>query len=233
MEEEEKIFIGYNRACNDFFCRERNRKNITRKQIAKGLFSQNSLAQMEEGSVVWKKMTGDILFQRLGIDTNYVESLASLQELQRWRMREDVVVLILEHPRQAEEKLEEYKKNYRNREGIEEQFLLKMEIILNILDWRSGTNSVEYTRGILKKSEQLVSNIIEGDWKRELSHCPLAPADLEGVLLVAIAQYINQNSKQAWHLQQKVWQYPAQKHWNDRMKSLIWPQAALIGIKML
>ena len=49
--------------------------------------------------------------QRMGIVTDYFETIVSRIELDDWRMKEDICLLAFEKPDEAMEKLEQYQEN--------------------------------------------------------------------------------------------------------------------------
>lgn len=56
---------------------------------------------MENGDIPWKKMIGDYLLQRLGVPTEYFEVMADARELNGWRDREDICLIIFEQPAES------------------------------------------------------------------------------------------------------------------------------------
>ena len=66
---------------------------------------------MENGDTPWKKMIGDYLLQRLGVPTEYFEVMADARELNGWRDREDICLVVFEQPQKAQQLLEVYQKN--------------------------------------------------------------------------------------------------------------------------
>ena len=77
---------------------------------------------MENGDTPWKKMIGDYLLQRLGVPTEYFEVMADARELNGWRDREDICLVVFEQPQKAQQLLEVYQKKYRKKTPFEEQF---------------------------------------------------------------------------------------------------------------
>ena len=61
---------------------------------------------MENGDIPWKKMIGDYLLQRLGVPTEYFEVMADARELNGWRDREDICLIIFEQPQKAQQLLD-------------------------------------------------------------------------------------------------------------------------------
>ncbi len=58
---------------------------------------------MENGDTPWKKMIGDYLLQRLGVPTEYFEVMADARELNGWRDREDICLVVFEQPQKAQQ----------------------------------------------------------------------------------------------------------------------------------
>ena len=56
----------YNAACGKLFREERVRRGVSLREAASGLLSKTALEKMESGETGWRKLTGDILFQRMG-----------------------------------------------------------------------------------------------------------------------------------------------------------------------
>lgn len=233
MEENETILCSYNRACSRFFRQKREEYKISREEISLGIMSQNGLAQLESenGRVRWSKLNGDILMQRMGVAANHMEVMATRDELTRWRAREEIARLILENPRGAKVRLVQYRSDYRKREKIEEQFLLKMEVILMVQKWKQNEFCEEDL--ILKKAKKAVACTVMGSWEKNLSRYWLAPAELEALLLVAVAYFIKGDWKRAWNLQQEIWSYPEQHGWQAQIRALILPQVMLFRVKLL
>ena len=127
---QERFTCEYNKVCGSIFREERKSRGMSLEKIAAGLLSKTALGNMESGKTGWRKVTGDTLFQRLGILPDYFEMVASSDELERWRMREDISLLISDQDRKAQDMIREYRERYSDREPIEEQFLQKAELLL-------------------------------------------------------------------------------------------------------
>lgn len=141
-----------NLSCGALLRREREKRGISQEKLSRGLLSRASLKRLEEGEIGWTKLTGDALLQRMGIAVDYFEETASGEELDRWRLREDICLLILSEPVKAWEKLVEYREKYRYREKMEEQFLKKMELVLCLLERKTqGEEISSIMERILKK----------------------------------------------------------------------------------
>ena len=120
----------YNAACGKLFREERVRRGVSLREAASGLLSKTALEKMESGETGWRKLTGDILFQRMGILPDYFEMVASGDEMERWRLREDICLLVPDRVGEAKERIMQYRRKYPKREALEEQFLCKVELFL-------------------------------------------------------------------------------------------------------
>lgn len=120
----------YNAACGKLFREERVRRGVSLREAASGLLSKTALEKMESGETGWRKLTGDILFQRMGILPDYFEMVASGDEMERWRLREDICLLVPDRVGEAKERIMQYRRKYPKREALEEQFLCKVEFFL-------------------------------------------------------------------------------------------------------
>lgn len=225
---------NYNRVCGTIFRKERKKRGLSLDTMASGLLSRTALGRMETGRIGWQKLVGDTLFQRMGIRPDYFETLASSEEMERWRLREDICLLILDHPVEAEEKIREYRETYGIREPLEEQFLRKGELLLLLKDraenaW--GEHSCDADK-LLSMAEETVSCTLTGDWKNDLRDMPAAPSELEAVLLDGWVRMTCGRTEEAWKRQGDVWEYPERYRWEERMKVWIRPQAALLGMEL-
>lgn len=127
---EQELILKYNRVYGQVIRQERRKQKLSLAELASGILSRTALEKVEKGKTQWTKLTGDTLMLRMGVLPEYFESLSSGDELDRWRMREDICLLIPDKPEAAEAKLREYREKYTKREPLEEQFLLKAEVIL-------------------------------------------------------------------------------------------------------
>lgn len=142
----------YNDPYGELIRSEREKRRISREALARGIVSKTALENMENGKSGWTKITGDILLHRMGIVSDYFETITSADELERWRLREDICLLIWEKPQEAVEIIRAYQDKYRKRSTIEEQFLGKMEVLLMILKDSGKENGIK----ILQKAEEAV-----------------------------------------------------------------------------
>ena len=121
----------YNQICGKMLQEEREKRGISREELARGILSKTALSHMETGRIGWTKLPGDTLMHRMGVGTDYFEVVASAEELDRWRRREDICLLLPARPGEAVGKLREYRHVYGKREPLEEQFLCKAEALLD------------------------------------------------------------------------------------------------------
>lgn len=177
--------------------------------------------------------------QRMGISTNHFETLSSAEEQDRWRLREDICLLVPDSPREAREKLEEYREKYKKREPLEEQFLWKAEVMLLVCEAREKGSGEKHrartSEKILSLALQAADCTIPKVWEQrgKLAELLLSPGELEAVLLVSAALFCGERTEEAWELQQSVWNYPEEHQWAEELQVLILPQAALLGICLL
>lgn len=239
----EREFIReHNRVYGEILENERKKRKISRAELAYGILSRTALENVEKGRTGWTKLEGDTLMQRMGISADYFETLSSAEELDRWRLREDICLTILDKPQEAREKIREYREKYKKRVSLEEQFLLKAEVILmmmdageagNIENRESGRSGMR--EGILTLARQSADCTVPKGWDEggNLADFFLAPGELEAILLVSAAMLFQGRIGEAWELQQAVWNYPGKHQWEERLQVLILPQAAIMGIRIL
>lgn len=242
---EPKFILEYNRAYGQMIRKERMKRKLSLEDLSSGILSRTALEKVEKGKAQWTKLTGDTLLLRMGISPEYFESLSSGESLERWRMREDICLLVPGKAELVVEKLEEYRKIYSKREPLEEQFLLKAELVLMLLQVMAkygeageqgrSVRAWEYAgtemAAILEKAEQMVGCTVRKGWERHLAKLCLSPGELEVVLLFGAALFLNGRWEEAWELWQAVWEYPQTHGWKERAMALILPQAAILGIR--
>nr|WP_300819423.1 hypothetical protein [uncultured Acetatifactor sp.] len=189
---------------------------------------------MESGETGWRKLTGDILFQRMGILPDYFEMVASGDEMERWRLREDICLLVPDRVGEAKERIMQYRRKYPKREALEEQFLCKVELFLLWKDReaKEGTGELLAGEELLSMAEAAVSCTVPDGWLNERRTLLLAPSELEAILLVGAGQFACGRMEEAWEVQSFVWNYPEKRQWKKRMAVQIKPQAALLGMEL-
>lgn len=142
MNKEELLWLRrYNQYCGKFMYKERCRRGISEQKISRGVCTRTEFRKMENGDTPWKKMIGDYLLQRLGVPTEYFEVMADARELNGWRDREDICLVVFEQPQKAQQLLEVYQKKYRKKTPFEEQFLKKMQNILLVQAYKKSFES--------------------------------------------------------------------------------------------
>ncbi len=234
----------YNRNCGGILKRERLKRNISREKLGQGIMSEIALGNIEDGKAGWTKVIGDTLLQRMGVSADYFEVVASAGELDRWRLREDICMLMPFRRDEALMKVQEYRKKFKNMASIEEQFLKKVEVLARFAggdgEKTSGNCfqdaltklSPKDGKQILDMACEAVSCTIRREWQENLDSLWLSPGELEALLLVAAAQAVCGREEEAWGLLQAVWDYPRRHGWEERIEVLVIPQAALLGMEL-
>lgn len=196
---------------------------------------------MENGDTPWKKMIGDYLLQRLGVPTEYFEVMADARELNGWRDREDICLVVFEQPQKAQQLLEVYQKKYRKKTPFEEQFLKKMQTILMMQAYKKSfeSKSVDVEReksegeNLVESARQTVLCTLPDGWeKKKLSKFLLAPCELESILLLANCLLLIGKTDEAMQMHKKVADYVKQAKFEPKVQILIYPQVAFLGMKL-
>lgn len=196
---------------------------------------------MENGDIPWKKMIGDYLLQRLGVPTEYFEVMADARELNGWRDREDICLVVFEQPQKAQQLLEVYQKKYRKKTPFEEQFLKKMQTILLMQAYKKSfeSKSVDVEReksegeNLVESARQTVLCTLPDGWeKKRLSKFLLAPCELESILLLANCLLLIGKTDEAMQMHKKVADYVKQAKFEPKVQILIYPQVAFLGMKL-
>lgn len=242
MNKEELLWLRrYNQYCGKFMYKERCRRGISEQKISRGVCTRTELRLMENGETPWKKMIGDYLLQRLGVPTEYFEVMADARELNGWRDREDICLIIFEQPQKAQQLLEVYQKKYRKKTPFEEQFLKKMQTILLMQAYkkRFESKSVDVEReksegeNLVESARQTVLCTLPDVWeKKKLSKFLLAPCELESILLLANCLLLIGKTDEAMQMHKKVADYVKQAKFEPKVQILIYPQVALLGMKL-
>ena len=242
MNKEELLWLRrYNQYCGKFMYKERCRRGISEQKISRGVCTRTELRKMENGDTPWKKMIGDYLLQRLGVPTEYFEVMADARELNGWRDREDICLIIFEQPQKAQQLLETYQKKYRKKTPFEEQFLRKMQTILLMQAYKKSfeSKSVDVEReksegeNLVESAQQTVLCTLPDGWeKKKLSKFLLAPCELESILLLANCLLLIGKTDEAMQMHKKVADYVKQAKFEPKVQILIYPQVALLGMKL-
>lgn len=229
---EQEFIQEYNKIYGQVIHQERRKRKLSLEELSSGVLSRTALEKVEKGKSQWTKLTGDTLMLRMGVLPEYFESLSAGEELERWRMREDICLLVPDKQEEAAAKLKEYRDMYAKREPLEEQFLLKAEVILMFSQVEGYRGHMETgAAAVLDKARQAAGCTISGDWERHLEERWLSPGELGAVLLVSAALFLNGSENEAWELWQTVWEYPKAHNWQEREMVLILPQTAILGIR--
>ena len=242
MNKEELLWLRrYNRYCGKFMYKERCRRGISEQKISRGVCTRTELRKMENGDIPWKKMIGDYLLQRLGVPTEYFEVMADARELNGWRDREDICLVVFEQPQKAQQLLEVYQKKYRKKTPFEEQFLKKMQTILLMQAYKKSfeSKSVDVEReksegeNLVESARQTVLCTLPDGWeKKRLSKFLLAPCELESILLLANCLLLIGKTDEAMQMHKKVADYVKQAKFEPKVQILIYPQVAFLGMKL-
>lgn len=242
MNKEELLWLRrYNQYCGKFMYKERCRRGISEQKISRGVCTRTELRKMENGDTPWKKMIGDYLLQRLGVPTEYFEVMADARELNGWRDREDICLVVFEQPQKAQQLLEVYQKKYRKKTPFEEQFLKKMQTILLMQAYkkRFESKSVDVEReksegeNLVESARQTVLCTLPDGWeKKKLSKFLLAPCELESILLLANCLLLIGKTDEAMQMHKKVADYVKQAKFEPKVQILIYPQVAFLGMKL-
>lgn len=242
MNKEELLWLRrYNQYCGKFMYKERCRRGISEQKISRGVCTRTELRKMENGDTPWKKMIGDYLLQRLGVPTEYFEVMADARELNGWRDREDICLVVFEQPQKAQQLLEVYQKKYRKKTPFEEQFLKKMQTILLMQAYKKSfeSKSVDVEReksegeNLVESARQTVlCTLLDGWEKKKLSKFLLAPCELESILLLANCLFLIGKTEEAMQMHKKVADYVKQAKFEPKVQILIYPQVALLGMKL-
>lgn len=242
MNKEELLWLRrYNQYCGKFMYKERCRRGISEQKISRGVCTRTELRKMENGDTPWKKMIGDYLLQRLGVPTEYFEVMADARELNGWRDREDICLVVFEQPQKAQQLLEVYQKKYRKKTPFEEQFLKKMQTILLMQAYKKSfeSKSVDVEReksegeNLVESARQTVLCTLPDGWeKKRLSKFLLAPCELESILLLANCLLLIGKTDEAMQMHKKVADYVKQAKFEPKVQILIYPQVAFLGMKL-
>lgn len=138
---------------------------------------------------------------RIGIVTDYFETIVSRKELEDWRIREDICLLVLENPDEAKKQLEQYRrkclKGKKEIPKIQNQFYMKMMWLLS----RSVLKAEELYRLSCKA---VACTVAEENWQEKLTTLYLGPAELEAMLLAVWSLYLLGDIEKALKLYWKI-----------------------------
>ena len=191
---EQEFILKHNRVYGQMIRQERCRRHLSLEALSSGILSRTALDKVEKGKPQWTKLVGDTLMFRMGIVPEYFESLSSGEELDRWRMREDLCLPVPDKPKQAAVKLAEYRNTYSKREPLKAQFLLKAEVVLMLSQAGSDSES------ILEKAIRAAQYTIKTGREPYTANACLSPEELETILLVIAALFRIGRDEEAWTL---------------------------------
>ena len=206
------------------FTAYRKEKKIRTEKIVSGVISRRAFLDIEKGKSVLSRENWKFLMHRIGIVTDYFETVVSRKELKDWRCREDICLSVCEDCEKAKKLLEEYRNSHIKMSNIERQFCLKIEWLLS----RNEKSGEE----LYKLSKDAVCCTVQEDWKENLSVLYVGPEELEAMLLVVWSLLKKNELMDAFRLFDQIQRYPKIHNWEPRMREMICAQIALIGIKL-
>ena len=206
------------------FTAYRKEKKIRTEKIVSGVISRRAFLDIEKGKSVLSRENWKFLMHRIGIVTDYFETVVSRKELKDWRCREDICLSVCEDCEKAKKLLEGYRNSHIKMSNIERQFCLKIEWLLS-RDEKSGEE-------LYKLSKDAVCCTVQEDWKENLSALYVGPEELEAMLLVVWSLLKKNELMDAFRLFDQIQRYPKIHNWESRMREMICAQIALIGIKL-
>lgn len=206
------------------FTAYRKEKKIRTEKIVSGVISRRAFLDIEKGKSVLSRENWKFLMHRIGIVTDYFETVVSRKELKDWRCREDICLSVCEDCEKAKKLLEEYRNSHIKMSNIERQFCLKIEWLLS----RNEKSGEE----LYKLSKDAVCCTVQEDWKENLSALYGGPEELEAMLLVVWSLLKKNELMDAFRLFDQIQRYPKIHNWEPRMREMICAQIALIGIKL-
>ena len=206
------------------FTAYRKEKKIRTEKIVSGVISRRAFLDIEKGKSVLSRENWKFLMHRIGIVTDYFETVVSRKELKDWRCREDICLSVCEDCEKAKKLLEEYRNSHIKMSNIERQFCLKIEWLLS----RNEKSGEE----LYKLSKDAVCCTVQEDWKENLSALYVGPEELEAMLLVVWSLLKKNELMDAFRLFYQIQRYPKIHNWEPRMREMICAQIALIVIKL-
>lgn len=206
------------------FTAYRKEKKIRTEKIVSGVISRRAFLDIEKGKSVLSRENWKFLMHRIGIVTDYFETVVSRKELKDWRCREDICLSVCEDCKKAKKLLEEYRNSHIKMSNIERQFCLKIEWLLS----RNEKSDEE----LYKLSKDAVCCTVQEDWKENLSVLYVGPEELEAMLLVVWSLLKKNELMDAFRLFDQIQRYLKIHNWEPRMREMICAQIALIGIKL-
>lgn len=212
--------MGFFRLFNNL----RKQRGIKLEQLVNGVMTRRMLSTIIKGDGYFSRECWEFLMHRMGALTDYFEAIVSRKELEDWREREDICLLVCESPKEARTKLEAYEKAHPKMTSMAKLFCLKIEWLL-----KKETASPQV---LYELACEAVCCTVKEEWQEQLSGLWLAPAELEAILLVSWSLGLLGETEKALFLFHQVWNYPKKKVWEDRMTQLLCPQAALVGMQL-
>lgn len=212
--------MGFFRLFNNL----RKQRGIKLEQLVNGVMTRRMLSTIIKGDGYFSRESWEFLMHRMGALTDYFEAIVSRKELEDWREREDICLLVCESPKEARTKLEAYEKAHTKMTSMAKLFCLKIEWLLK--------KEIASPQVLYELACEAVCCTVKEEWQEQLSGLWLAPAELEAILLVSWSLGLLGETEKALFLFHQVWNYPKKKGWEDRMTQLLCPQAALVGMQL-
>ena len=124
---------------------ERNRKKISRKQLALGIFSQQMLSKLENDQCESDMLQVEMLLQRLGRSPDKLEVFMPLSEYKKIKMRDLIEEVILKNkPFKADYLLERYKDAFYKTEAVHQMYYYRTKAYLLMRTGGSIDEALEY-----------------------------------------------------------------------------------------
>ena len=118
--------MGFFRLFNNL----RKQRGIKLEQLVNGVMTRRMLSTIIKGDGYFSRECWEFLMHRMGALTDYFEAIVSRKELEDWREREDICLLVCESPKEARTKLEAYEKAHPKMTSMAKLFCLKIEWLL-------------------------------------------------------------------------------------------------------
>ena len=111
----------------EYIANLRKEKEISLEQLSDGLCAISMLSRFERGEREPDKLLQKRFLTRLGVVPENYENFLHYEDYCRWEKRQGILHYILEeNMEEAKKLLESYRKEYKMREALEQQFYLAM-----------------------------------------------------------------------------------------------------------
>ena len=165
--------MGFFRLFNNL----RKQRGIKLEQLVNGVMTRRMLSTIIKGDGYFSRESWEFLMHRMGALTDYFEAIVSRKELEDWREREDICLLVCESHKEERTKLEAYEKAHPKMTSMAKLFCLKMEWLLK--------KEIASPQVLYELACEAVCCTVKEEWQEQLSGLWLAPAELEAILLVS------------------------------------------------